>query len=172
MSNEKKQLPEVPVTKFEQKAPELTPLEQAIKAVANEMIPAAIAAAIHSVNAGQPRAAAPPPARQVRQVCSDCKQDKITGCGGKHAYIVVYPTRYEEAQEFFPGVFLNGVKYLSNNMEHEVCVPESAAGDILNTVQRFEQNEHEQRVGRSKKHHSGAIGPGGNAINPAHAAWR
>lgn len=172
MSNEKKPQSDVkPEVKPETKAPELTPLEQAIRAVANEMIPAAIAAAIHATNAGKPRAAASTPAR-TRRVCTECKQDADTGCGGKHAKIVVFPQRYEEAQEFFPGVFINGVRYLSNDASHEVVVPLNAAGDILNTVQRFEQNEHEMRSGRTKKHHSGSVGPNGASVNPATAAWR
>lgn len=164
MTNEKPQKPEVVQPKQE------TTMEAAIRAVANEIVPAAVLAAI---NASRPQApAASPRAHPLHlQKCTECGQ-AVSGCHGKHTEIVVYPLRYEETAEFFPGVFINGVKYLSNDPGHKVVVPLEAANGILQTVQHYEQSEHEARAGRVKNHNSGRIGPNGASFNPANAAWR
>lgn len=117
--------------------------------------------------AERPRVQAP----AIRQICHVCRQ-ALAGCEGKHVQLVVYPQRYPEHGQFFQGVFLNGVKYLSNDDGHEITVPANAANSIRQLVQNFENNEQETRIGRKAERYSGSLGPGGSAVNPQHIGWR
>lgn len=147
-------------------------LEAAIKAVAEQIVPAAVVAAISASKQGQPQAASPSrPQPPNRERCSACGQAK-SGCEGKHTMLVVYPQRYPEHGEFFQGAKINGVRYLSNNENHEILVPTLAVDTIRNLVRAFEQNEQEQRVGRKAERRSGSVSPYGSNFNPALKAWR
>jgi hypothetical protein len=147
-------------------------LEKAIKAVAEQMIPAAIAAAITATQGTRPAAqAAPVQPNGSNPQCSECGQ-KRSACGGKHVQMVVFPTRFPQFADYFPGVILNGVKYLSNDDSHTVTVPAIAESDVLNTVAGFERNEHEMANGRVAERHSGTVSPRGTSFSPANAAWR
>lgn len=119
--------------------------------------------------APRPQLHAAPP---IRQTCHMCRQDAVTGCGGKHTEMVVYPTRYPEHGRFFRGVILNGVTYLSNNEGHKIVVPEPAANTIAQIVANYEDNEQATRIGRRAERHSGSIGQGGTGFTPANSAWR
>lgn len=131
------------------------------RAVAEELIPA-VAAATASTRP------APAPARQARSgVCTTCRQ-RLSACHNEHEDIVVYPTKYEEFGEFFVGVILNGVRYLSNDASHKVTVPKCAVSDILNIVKNFENNERDTRMGRKAQHNSGNA----RSPNPAISGWR
>lgn len=146
-------------------------LAEAIKIVAAEMIPAAVASAVAAVNA-QNRAAAPAGPRvsatNVNSVrCTECGQYE-SACEKKHTMMVVYPTTFGEAADFFTGIVLNGVRYLSNDPGHKVLVPENAASTISNMVAAFEQNEKDQLMGRKATHRSGGVGN----FKPANHAWR
>jgi hypothetical protein len=147
------------------------PQEQlTMKQVVEQLIPAAIAAAVSATQKQQP---APQAAPRVGapQRCTACNQ-QLTACSGKHVEMVVYPTRYPEHADFFPGAIINGAKYLSNDENHKVLVPENAAGTIKQIVQAFEQNEHEMQAGRKAQRHSGVVTPHGAAVTQANAAWR
>lgn len=146
-------------------------MEAAIKAVAENMLPQAIAAAVHAASQNNPRVASPPPAVR-KTTCTECGQILETGCKGKHVQMVVFPQRYPEHAEFFQGVFLNGRRYLSNDENHKVVVPEECVALFNQIIQTFEQNEQDQRVGRSHQHRSGTVSPNGSSFNPARAAWR
>lgn len=135
-----------------------------------ELIPQMIAASVAATSKPQ-HAAEPAPERQGKQRCHDCGQ-VMSACHGKHVQLVVYPQRYEHAADYFPGVFINGVRYLSNHSTHTVTVPAESAGDIVNTVAGFEHNEQELATGRKASRHSGSVGPYGSSVSPASQAWR
>lgn len=143
----------------------------AVKYVSEQMIPAAVAAAVAATTKS-----APAPQAQARSVlniptCTDCGQ-KVTGCEGKHSKMVVYPTNFPQFADYFVGVILNGVKYLSNDASHEVVVPTNCIGTINAIVAGYEKNEQEMAIGRKKEHSSGHVTPHGSSVQPAHQAWR
>lgn len=144
--------------------------EEILRKVAMEIVPLAVAAAINARGDSQPQRIVEARPR-AKADCPDCGQD-LRGCEGKHTLMVVYPQRYTEHGAFFPGYILNGVRYLSNDENHQVLVPANCQSEINGAVQRFEQNEQEMIVGRKKTHHSGSISPMGARTNPADAAWR
>lgn len=145
-------------------------LAAAIKQVSEQMIPAAIAAAVAATS--KPVVQAPPPGPKRDQKCTECKQSLLTGCEGKHARMVVYPQRYPQHADYFPGAIINGVKYLSNDEGHRILVPEAAVGTIEGIVAAFEQNEQDMAVGRKAVRHSGTISPHGSSVSQADKAWR
>lgn len=89
-------------------------------------------------------------------VCTICRQPE-KGCHKEHVDMVVFPTRYPEFGDFFRGVILNGVVYLSSDENQAIPVPKDAATWIAGTIRNFEQNERETQHGRSKTHHSGHV---------------
>jgi hypothetical protein len=141
-------------------------LRAIIKGVAEEMLAVSVATA----QAMQPtQVVQAPPQRGIvtGPICGTCGQAE-KACGREHKDIAVYPTSYPEFGEWFQGVFINGVKYLSNNESHLIPVPKVAVTTFYELIRRFEQNERESRVGRSKTHQSGHI----SNPTPAQAAWR
>lgn len=147
-------------------------LEKAIKAVAEQIVPAAVVAAVAATKQSQqPVQSSSRPQPVARERCHLCQQAR-SACGDKHVMMVVYPQRYPEHGEFFQGAKINGVRYLSNNESHEVLVPEPAVATISNIIRGFERNEQESRVGRRVERRSGSIGPHGSNFNPALKAWR
>lgn len=158
-------------------AKQLTQLEMfdiAVKKVSADLIPAAVAAAVAAVKQADATAAAQRqaiPQHRAPQRCTECGQ-QATACEGKHVDMIVYPTRYPQHADYFRGVILNGITYLSNNEGHKVRVPAAAESNILQIVQAYEQNEQEMQLGRSKQHHSGHIGPNGSSTSQAQMAWR
>lgn len=142
-----------------------------IKQIVEQLIPSAIAAAVQATKQSQAPVQAARPANVAAPRCGDCGQEK-TACGGKHVQMVVFPLRYPQHAEYFMGVQINGVKYLSNDENHKVTVPEEAAGSIKSIVQAFEQNEQDMAVGRKAIRHSGTVSPYGASTSPAQQAWR
>lgn len=127
-------------------------VKSAAKAIAEEMIPA-MAAMVQVNQQGQ---------NQGRQSmvhverCQECGQAK-RGCGGEHVQMVVFPTKYPEFGEWFQGCWINGVRYLSNDAGHTVTVPKNAQGGLTKMVQDFENNEREQRMGKTREWNSGSV---------------
>lgn len=139
-------------------------LQSLVKSIAEEMLGVSVAAA----TAMRPQAA--PTGHQARNFgprCGTCGQYE-SACKGEHVDLCVYPVNYPEFGDFFQGVILNGVKYLSNGPGHVLKVPKCSESEIRCIIKGYEQNERECRVGRSKQHNSGSIH---NPI-PANAAWR
>lgn len=138
-----------------------------------QLVPAIAAATASAMQKGQTSAA---PARAASpkavQKCHECGQALTTGCGGKHVMMVVYPQRYPQHADYFPGVQINGVRYLSNNENHAVLVPANAESVISGIVATFEQNEQDMAVGRKAVRHSGTVSPHGTQVQPANQAWR
>ena len=102
--------------------------------------------------------------RMARGECNVCRQP-LSGCEGKHVEMVVYPTRYPEHADFFPGVYINGTRYLSNDENHKVVVPAISQSDILSAVRQFEDGERAIGQSRNRRHNSGRISPNGSSIN-------
>lgn len=153
--------------------PKIDPtLAEAMRLVAEQMIPAAVAAAVAATSGGQRQAAPHVEAAPSKEKCHDCGQVRATGCKGEHVEMVVFPTRYPHHADYFRGVQLNGVTYLSNDAGHKVLVPANAESTIAGIVATFEQNEQDQAMGRKAERHSGTVSPHGNRVNPATAAWR
>lgn len=143
-------------------------LAEAIEQVAAKLIPAAVAAAVTANQAAsQPRQAAPVQARRGG-VCQVCRQ-RDGACGGKHVEMVVFPEAHDE---YFQGVFLNGVKYLSNDPGHKVLVPADSESDIKRIVAGYVQNERELSQSRKAERHSGVVSPYGTAVTQQHVGWR
>ena len=175
MSFEKKPLPESkPDTEVKSK-PEIpsSVLEAAIKAVADQMIPAAVAAAVAATSRGQYVQSAAPsrPLPPSNDRCPTCSQ-LTSACRDEHVEMIVYPTRYEEHAQFFPGAIINGVKYLSNDASHRVPVPKVSEAAVLEIVRNFENNEQDTRLGRKAERRSGVVTPHGAQFSPANQAWR
>ena len=164
MSNDKKQLA------VEEVKTEKLSNEDALRKVAMEIVPLAIAAALGAKQPEPARATSFQTPRRGPE-CTECKQ-AVSACGGRHASMVVYPQRYPEHGQFFPGYILNGVTYLSNDESHEVLVPADCVSDINGAVQRFEQNEKDMSVGRKAQRQSGVVTPQGTSFKAADAAWR
>lgn len=133
------------------------------KSIFNEGMPA-LAVALKGT---QPQAPQGTPRRDPGALCPTCGQGE-NACKKEHVKLVVYPSRYPEFGEFFQGVIINGVRYLSNNQDHEIEVPACAATEMSNIIRTFETNERETRVGRSKTHHSGSV----HTPTPAQVGWR
>ena len=115
----------------------------------------------------QPIAAKPGTKRRFGPPCPECKAPKM-GCKGKHKSVVVYPRNPRHAR-FFPGVRLNGVRYISNGPGHAIIVPADAP--IEHLIQEFERNEDEQSQGRLAEHNSGVLGKK-SSTSRATRAWR
>jgi hypothetical protein len=140
-------------------------LESLIKRISEEMLSVSIATA----SAMRPAAPAPSghQARDFGPKCGTCGQYE-TACQKKHVDFCAYPTNYPEFGEFFQGIMVNGVRYLSNGPGHTVKIPAVSEAEFANIIRTYEHNERESRVGRSKVHNSGSVfNP-----QPANAAWR
>lgn len=127
------------------------------RAMMEEMLPALIASMRVTNSPQGPMRPAPPPSKG----CGECGQLEVA-CKGEHTKMVVFPARFPEFAEWFQGAFINGVRYLSNHGNHSIVVPSETVGGILHTIQTFENNERETRLGRVKHHNSGNI----NTPNP------
>ncbi len=139
-----------------------------MKGIAEQIIPAAVAAAVSAMGKQQASARASQ-AQPVRSpTCHECGQS-VSACEGKHVKMVVMPQRY---QEYFPGAIINGVRYLSNDLSHEVLVPEAAVGGITHAVHVFETNEREIETGRVAEKQSGRVSPYGSSTINQTVAWR
>jgi len=86
--------------------------------------------------------------------CNECGQDK-RACKSGHVSLCVYPSRYPEFAEWFMGVYINGVRYLSDRPGHMVTVPKDAESGILSHIQVWEENERTTKLGKKRKHNSG-----------------
>lgn len=98
-----------------------------------------------------------------RHTCPDCGQKQIA-CQSKHRKVVVLP-RDARTAVWFPGFFLNGVKYRSNNPGHQITVPANA--NVEHAVEAFEEQEDLVRNGRTIFRNSGGIG-GGQSFTAAY----
>lgn len=103
--------------------------------------------------------------------CGKCFQNE-NACKGKHVKMVVYPERYPEFAKWWPGVVINGVRYISHTPNVKILVPEKQYSTIVNAIKTFEENERTVNISRSKTHVSGSIGRRGTGAVKAEMAWR
>jgi hypothetical protein len=127
---------------------------------------------ILAAQGGRPAVKEAPIPLGMRPRCVTCNQVEGTGCNGKHVEIAVYPSR-DEVSEYFQGVILNGVKYLSNDANHKIPVPELGLDAITSRIIAYEENEVATRNGRKKERRPGQrpVGSGVGHATPADG-WR
>jgi len=135
-------------------------IQEAVTAAIQEALPVAAALAAKALQDAQakPAVITAPPMKGAQSRCSECGQFKIA-CKEKHRMAVVRPTD-DEAQRWFTGVKINGVRYMSDHSSHYITVPEDCNIEYL--VSAYERNEIIQRRGRKVSHNSGSIGATNN----------
>lgn len=146
-----------------------------------EMMPAMAAA----VRAGQPAATSEAAANKIRrwQHCNECKQKGPatkenpygSPCKNEHIYMVVFPKRYPQVAKYFQGVFINSVRYLSDNRRHKILVPANCESTIDAMIEKWEDNEIETMTGEGRiaEHNSGVVREGGGGqVRQAVVGWR
>ncbi len=166
-------LVEVAVEKeLELKPPSETPearderlISATIRAVTTDLLPAMMAAMKQGTNT--PQFAAAEAKIKRRELCQVCRQ-AVSGCGGVHSEMIVFPQKYPEFGKWFQGVTINGVRYLSDNATDYVTVPASCVSSISNMVRAYEENERVMRMGRTAEHNSGDS----RAPKQPNQAWR
>lgn len=156
MSNDKKM--SVPP-----EAPKVDPMASTIKDIISELLPAFAALTKQTPQPTVPASRGP----ATFNVCTVCQQN-LAACGDKHADFVAFPVKYPEFGDFFQGLFVNGVKYISNDEAHSVKVPEACVPYLKQMIAQFEEQERIARTGRNKTHHSGSLG----RPTPAQIGWR
>ncbi len=133
-----------------------------------DLIPTLVASAVAAGQAQRPAAQAAPAQNFNKPKCHECGQVKA-GCEGKHVKMAVTPRDFTD---YFPGVFINGIRYFSDHEGQLVTVPASAESAILGILQGYEKNEKELATGRKATRHSGHVSPNGSSVSPANQAWR
>lgn len=160
MANKDNKTDETPLTREEvQKLVQEAAATSAAEAV-KALMPAVASIALQKGQAQvvtDPRNMPRPPIQR----CDKCGQNVKACKDDGHVQMVVYPTKYPEFGDWFMGVFINGVRYLSNNAAHAVTVPRVAKSDILGMIRTWETNERELKLGRKRKRVSGNVGNGG-----------
>lgn len=148
---------EKPVAKVEK-----SEVAKAVQETISELLPALVGA-LGAAN-GQTTAAPVQAAAPVKNVstCPQCRQ-MVAACKGKHRAVCVLPSD-EDAAQWFQGVKINGVNYLSAYQGHLVTVP--AESNIEYMVQEWQRNERELVRGRKRSRHSGSVGPNGGNVQP------
>lgn len=127
----------------------------AAKAAVEALMPA-IASAVLQGNKPGPMVAGQVPRVPVIR-CGTCGQDQRACKVNGHEKMVVYPARYPEFAEWFMGVYINGVRYLSDNASHLVTVPKDAVAGIKTHIQVWEDNERTTKLGKKRRHNTGSV---------------
>lgn len=108
-------------------------------------------------------------ARPTGEKCAACKQLLPPGVKQgehKHIRVAVFPKNRRHAK-WFQGLFINGVRYLSNDASHLLDVP----ADIdLSIIANWEDNEEVLKEGREATHDSGDVNSPRRAGSSA--GWR
>lgn len=143
------------------KKPEESQDEKFAKMLANalkEALPAAVTAALQVQNSiEQSKAAAFVMSRPTGEKCSTCRQILPPGCKQgehKHRKVAVYPLT-RKFGPWFQGVFINGVQYISNNLNNPIFVP--ADCEIENLVRNWELNEERNQEDTGSMSNLGSI---------------
>ena len=105
-----------------------------------------------------------PAPRDFGPRCSKCGQYE-SGCKGEHVQMVVAP-RNPRRFRSFPGIFVNGIQYISPNMHTPVTVP--ADNDFSHKIKMWEEGEEDLRNGRTVKHDSGVLSGRPGSTNQTH----
>lgn len=122
-------------------------------------------------NTSQPqRMASTALAQRPTQKCQECGQLEAA-CNKEHVKMVVTFTKYPQYAEFFVGIYLNGVRYLSNHPGHYVTVPKAAEGEFMYRLQQAEEEEVVVHTKRTRHHNTGSIDRP-NQLNPVTDGFR
>lgn len=154
--SDKKQ--EVPMTEQEK-------IAATVKSVVGELVPALLA-----MQGPKTAPKAAPVFVDTITKCNDCGQ-LVAACKGEHVQIAVFPKVHLQYADYFQGVFINGVRYLSNNGGHKITVPANSAGHIEYMTRLAEEEEIALRNPRVKQHNSGDVGRPA-PFNPATDGFR
>lgn len=119
----------------------------AVKSAVEETTVAMLAFHASQLAAQSTKAAPVSPAYPRGVKCSECHQ-QLAGCKNEHEAIVIYPTRYPQFADGFDGVYINEVRYCSNDATHKVVVPKSSVGEIMHRVISAEEEEVAMRTKR------------------------
>ncbi len=155
-------------------SPEKQEMVGLIKAIMMEVLPAVMAVkSAPEMREAKQREALAEAKLRARKLCAVCRQP-VSACEDKHEHIEVFPSRYPEFADGFPGVTINGVTYLSA-FNKTVPVPASCAPYIRKIVQGYEDNMRQSIMGRKATHNSGHIDGTGESRTQTHNAtvgWR
>lgn len=75
-----------------------------------------------------------------------------------HVKMAVYPLREFNA-EYFQGVWINGVRYLSNTANHHIWVPKTSHGDIARIIGDAEMTEEYLMRRKKRIRNIGSVSP-------------
>lgn len=132
-----------------------------IRKIAQEVAVAAVMAAQQTVNMKAQQVA------ENNENCGHCGQ-KVKGCLGKHAKMVVLP-RTTLGKRYFQGIRLNGVLYMSPNSQTPIIVPEQ--NDFAYILQQHDAQEESFPHGKQYMHDSGSVNAP-RMVNPAQVPWQ
>lgn len=132
-------------------------IAEGIAKAMEKALPAMAQAAVQvQISAQDARSQSIAASRLTGERCADCKQFLPPGVTqGKHPHkrMVVFP-RSRRNGKWFQGIFINGVRYLSNHASHHITVPEDLDETLL---ANWEENEEVMKEGREATHDSGDI---------------
>lgn len=130
-------------------------LADAVRDILKEVLPAAVGAGLEAARqtADAKAVAGAPPIKDLSD-CTECRQ-KRSACGGRHRKLCVLPEDQEYAQ-WFQGLRVNGVLYLSDRPGHQITIPADLNAEHM--IEQFVRNEKELKHGRQRGRFSGAVG--------------
>ena len=137
-----------------------TSLKEAVAEAIKEALPVATMAAVQVLKG--PQKATPTVSSLER--CQLCGQMRIA-CKDEHEELVVGPQNPRKWKDW-PGIWLNGVQYMSADGNHRVTVPKE--NEFRYMIRQWEDAEDNLREGRVIEHNSGNIGGrGASGFRPA-----
>ena len=98
---------------------------------------------------------------EAMEHCPKCWQLK-RACKEEHVKMVVAPKNRRRMKDF-PGLFLNGVQYISSDGQTAIHVPKH--NDFDHQLHVWEEAEEDLRTGRSLDWNSGTLSAFGNKTN-------
>lgn len=133
-------------------------IARALATALEKALPAMAAAAVQTqISAQDAKSAAQYLARPSGEKCAECQQRLPAGVpqgSHKHIKVAIFPSHRKHGK-WFQGLFVNGVKYLSNHAGHLLTVP---ADLDLSLIRNWEDNEDVMKDGREVDHNSGTLG--------------
>lgn len=147
-------------------------LQEAVSEAARAAVQAMMPAVAASIASAQPRQApvSIDRAPHSHPRCPACNQYQVA-CKGKHESLVVYPQN-DQFADWFDGIDINGVRYISPDRNTAIVVPADAAGVILKMVKDYEDNEMQTRMGRKRTRNSGDVTRGNPVTAAGVGGWR
>lgn len=136
-----------------------TMVSKAVESALKEALPVAAAMAAQAAAQSGPKMPVMPmrggPTLNHGILCTVCGQYEVA-CKKEHVEMFVGPSNVRRLSSF-PGIFINGVQYLSSSPHHKVPVPVDAVSVINHSVQLWEEGEEDLRTPRTVSHDSGTL---------------